>query len=145
MHKILKSASLHSQRQQKALEWESLKQLQLSYLITGLRRIQHAQILRMWSKRLGFTNKQWNKDSEELCFVSIWLLKYGIVKYISSIKALLVISQLFKFTAFQILKLLPVEYWFFVQCRVLPIQNLTVIKKQWIGQKCYLYGITSGE
>lgn len=130
MHKILKSASLHSQRQQKALEWESLKQLQLSYLITGIRRIQHAQILRMWAKSLGFTNKQWNKDSEELCFVSIWLLKYGIVKYISSIKALLVISQLFKFTAFQILKLLPVEYWFFVQCRVLPIQNLTVIKKQ---------------
>lgn len=130
MHKILKSASLHSQRQQKALERESLKQLQLSYLITGIRRIQHAQILRMWAKSLGFTNKQWNKDSEELCFVSIWLLKYGIVKYISSIKALLVISQLFKFTAFQILKLLPVEYWFFVQCRVLPIQNLTVIKKQ---------------
>lgn len=71
MHKILKSASLHSQRQQKALERESLKQLQLSYLITGIRRIQHAQILRMWAKSLGFTNKQWNKDSEELCFVSI--------------------------------------------------------------------------
>lgn len=58
MHKILKSASVHSQKQQEALEPESLKQLQLNYLITRIHSTQHAQVLRMWAKSLGFTSKQ---------------------------------------------------------------------------------------
>lgn len=63
MGKILKCANLLSEKRQEALELESPMQLQPSYLITGICRIQQAQtLLRIWAKSLSFTNKKWYRD-----------------------------------------------------------------------------------
>jgi len=42
-------------------------QLQSSYLIIGIWKIQHAQtLLRIWTKSLSFTNKKWNRHTKVL-------------------------------------------------------------------------------